>query len=103
MHGNMVPVLMQWKGSGPETPADGLRNLRKSSGPSAAQLFHQRRMQSSPTSNEIESILEARRLQGNDFNHVVTFQDCVFRVSSELILDLYSGYEIECLTVYPST
>jgi hypothetical protein len=101
MHGNMVPVLMQWKGLGPEAPAEDTRNLRISSGPTAAQLFYQRRMQSPPTSNEIESVLEARRLDENDFNHVVTFQDCVFRVSSEFFLDLCSCYEIERLTVYP--
>lgn len=84
MQGNLVPVLMQWRGLGPESPADaGSRNLRLSSEPTAAQLFHERRKRSAPTSNEIESDLGARKLEEATFNHIVTFRDCVFRVSLE--------------------
>jgi hypothetical protein len=83
MQGNFVPVLIQWRGEGPEpvSGGSGTRNLRSSSEPTAAQLFYQRRMQSAPSNAEIESVLATRRLEEKEYNHVVTFKDCVFRVS----------------------
>ena len=88
MQGNMVPVLLQWKGDGPNanSPTAGALHLRMSSGRTGrteAQLFYQRYKEGSPTASDIEGILESnRRLQGGPFHHSVTFQNCVFRVSS---------------------
>jgi hypothetical protein len=82
MHGNKVPILMQWRGGGPEIPTTPVktRNLRTVADQTASQLFYQRMREGDPSSTaEAESVVASRRLQ--EYSHVVTFQDCVFRVS----------------------
>jgi hypothetical protein len=84
MQANKVPILIQWRGESPDEAksAEEGRRLRKSVGPSAAQKFYQR-MRALPEQANIADdkhmMKTDRKLQG-DFNHVVTFQDCIFTV-----------------------
>lgn len=80
---NLVPVLMQWKGSGPLAPAAESsrdRKLRQVEGPTAAQEFR-KRMKGLSSDKELQGLeLRSRRLQEmSDYNQVVTFQSCIFR------------------------
>lgn len=81
----MGPIIMQWEGKGPEPLADEIvtRNLRASAernASTAAQTFYTRHSKSQHTVSPIQLPTGGRKLQEGDLHHIVTFQDCVFKV-----------------------
>lgn len=77
----MAPILIQWRGDGPKQPIEKSRNrkLRSSAGSLDFQLFKQR--MTNNQSSELEAQAARRKLQQveTEFNHAVTFRNCVFR------------------------
>jgi hypothetical protein len=76
---------LQWEGKGPEPPADDsiTRNLRASveqNALTAAQKFYTRHSKSLQAVSPTKLPTGGRKLQEGDSHHIVTFQDCVFKV-----------------------
>jgi hypothetical protein len=84
--GNSVPIILQWEGKGPEPPVDDgaiTRNLRvsaKQNTLTAGQRFYARHSKPLQTVLPIQLPIGGRKLQAGDLHHIVTFQDCVFKV-----------------------
>ena len=82
----MVPILMQWRGEAPGASEGAGRYLRNPTENTAAQMFFERRKL---TSSSVEAVpmSQPRSLEVNELKHIVTFQDCVFRVRKEIFLE----------------
>ena len=74
-------MLIQWDGDGPESES---RNLRAAPLSTRFQQFYKRRVETLPSAAKTHAEEKKLRTLGESeetYNHKVTFEDCVFRVS----------------------
>lgn len=82
-HGNLSPVLIQWKGAGPSIPVETERErrLRSSADFASSHLLKQRLLSGAAPIEPAADTSGSRQLQSKqqEYTHSVTFRDCVFQ------------------------
>ena len=82
MHANKVPILIQWRGEGPDEAKSAVesRKLRKTAEPSVAQNFYDRMRDVGGQEPALDESPENQRKLQSSYKHVVTFEGCIFTV-----------------------
>jgi hypothetical protein len=81
----MAPIVLQWRGEGPDGSASsrirGLMQIQEEKFPNTAKNLYREQLKSAKNTRSLQETDELRELQELDLKHVVTFKECVFKVS----------------------
>lgn len=89
-HGNLVPILIQWRGDGPNPEVGtSTRNLRTGLTTIAEDFVSRQQSQQTKTikvndNGSSSSNKVTHRRTEDPYEHIVTFQDCIFKVSCSM-------------------